>query len=78
MLFDFLEKYNKLSSYVHGGVSAETETFIKEEEPKRQQKVQENKEWGLSIEFSIKFYFLFLLNHKNPAEIIKLQTYLKK
>ncbi|MDO6519381.1 hypothetical protein [Zobellia uliginosa] len=78
MLFDFLEKYNKLSSYVHGGVSAEAETFSKEDESKRQDKIQENKEWGLSIEFSIKFYFLFLLNNKNPAEIIKLQNSLEK
>jgi hypothetical protein len=78
MLFDFLEKYNKLSSYVHGGVSAETETFIKDGETKRQEKIQENKDWGISIEFSIKFYFLFLLNHKNPAEIIKLQNCLEK
>jgi Na+/phosphate symporter len=78
MLFGFLEKYNKLSSYVHGGVSADTETFIKERENEREDKINENKEWGLSIEFSLKLYFLLLLNHKNPEEILKLKDCIEK
>ena len=65
MMFDFLEKYNKLSSYVHGGVSAEAETFSKESKNMRLEKIEENKEWGTSIESGIKFYFLYLLNIEN-------------
>lgn len=79
MLFDFLEKYNKLSSYVHGGVSAEAETFSKEDEAKRQDKIQENKEWGISIESAMKFYFLYLLNHNDKLANLKLmKSYLGK
>ena len=79
MLFDFLEKYNKLSSYVHGGVSAEAETFIKEDERKRFDKIEENKEWGTSIESGLKFYFLLILNINDQSENIKvMKRYLEK
>lgn len=78
MLFDFLEKYNKLSSYVHGGVSAEVESFNKDDSEKRMEKIEENKTWGISLEANLKFYFLFLLFKDNPDEVLKLNGFLKK
>lgn len=74
-LFDFLEKYNKLSSYVHGGVSAEIESFNNFESEKRREKIEENKTWGISLESNLKFYFLFLLFKDNPSEISKLKGF---
>lgn len=78
MLFDFLEKYNKLSSYVHGGVSAEVESFNKDDSEKREAKIEENKTWGISLEANLKFCFLFLLFNDNPYEAVKLNEFLKK
>jgi hypothetical protein len=78
ILFDFLEKYNKLSSYVHGGVSADAETFVNGDEKIRIQKIEENKEWGTSIESGIKFYFLYLLNiNDKEASFELMKSYLK-
>lgn len=79
MLFDFLEKYNKLSSYVHSGVSADAETFVKGNEKERSEKIVENKEWGTSIESGIKFYFLYLLNFNDKIATYELmKIYLGK
>ncbi len=75
MLFDFLEKYNMLSSYVHGGVSAEVESFNKDDFEKRKAKIKENKTWGISLEANLKFYFLFLLFKDNPDEVMKLKGF---
>lgn len=79
ILFDFLEKYNKLSSYVHGGVTADAETFVKGGEKIRFEKIEENKEWGTSIESGIKFYFLLLLNFNDKTATFELmKSYLGK
>lgn len=77
-MFDFLEKYNTLSSYVHGGIMAEVLSFDENNAEDRKKVIRENQEWGITFETNIKFFFLFLLDIDNPNEILKLNGFFNK
>lgn len=77
LTFDFLSKYNNLSSFIHGGILAEVKTFGDFEETKaeRAKILTENIEWGKIIETSLKFYFLTLLFKKDEEKLIELTDF---
>lgn len=57
----FLNKYNILSSFVHGGPSAEHETFHILPPPNKAKKINESIEWTKTVSRMIKFQILTLL-----------------
>ena len=77
-LLDFLERYIELSSYIHGGPSAEMFTYNNQNFQKQKDLIIENIDWGKSVSSSLKTFLLLLLARENPKYFEPLKVILNQ
>ena len=61
VVLDFCKQYNKLSSYVHGGPTAEYQVFENKPPTIFDKAIENNIETGIMINFEIKTFIFLLL-----------------
>ncbi|MBU2973454.1 hypothetical protein [Zobellia sp. B3R18] len=74
VMLEFLDRYNILSSYIHGGPSAESNCFYPNSgNPETGiSSPEENIEWGQLASKSLKVYFIFGLGYQYPEKYMEI------
>lgn len=70
-MLSFLNRYNELSSYVHGGPIAEAKTLVEHDLQIKEKAIKENIDWGMIASKGSKINLLILLAKTLPKKYHK-------